>query len=444
MPLANARDDIPVTQSQSRLVGWVLVLAFVLRMICMLIFETHLNAREAEMGVIARNIVAGKGFIASILGPEQPTAFIPPFEPYFFALIHYCFGYTPVATGILIALRSILSVAAAYVAYRIVRDFWSERLAMPTLYTIAFYPPLIYYAAVCEYIVRPPFSVLAGLLIIWCLLAFARRPSLRRGCVVGVGFGLSLYVQSNFMTLIPFAMVWMAYVLWRHQSTTPGWRRFVPLLAPPLLVVLLLTPWTIRNYRAFEEIVVLRTGFGLLLWLANNPMATGDLFSVSEWYEPSFNMAPAQTLSPTVLAQVRQANEVERDRLLLQEALTFIKAHPKRYAQLTWTRLRSFWFVPPKPYSVWWKQAIAMAYGVYSCALLGLATAACILRRDLFTGLFALVLIHFTLLYSLVQSSYSYYRMDSEPFCLILALYTLQVLYDRWRSRTTSPLAFSV
>lgn len=207
------RDDVSL--SRPRLVWWVLAAAFLLRVLCMLIFGSHLYANEVEMGEIARNILAGNGFSLSLLGPTQPTAFSPPFEPYFFAMIHYVFGDTPVSYAVLILIRSALSVASAYVAYRIVLEVWSERLAVLVLFTIAFYPPFIYYSAISEYLVRPPFSVLMVLLIVWCLLYFERQPSLRRSCLVGGIFGLSLYVQSNVMSFIPFALAWMAYVLWR-------------------------------------------------------------------------------------------------------------------------------------------------------------------------------------------------------------------------------------
>ncbi|ETX05499.1 MAG: hypothetical protein ETSY2_22560, partial [Candidatus Entotheonella gemina] len=414
------RDD--VSPSGPHGVWWVLMAAFLLRLTCMLIFGSHLYADEAEMGEIARNILAGQGFSLSLLGPEQPTAFIPPFEPYFFALIHGVFGDTPLSYAILIAIRSALSVTSAYVAYRIVRDTWSERLAILTLCTIAFYPPFIYYSAISEYLVRPPFSVLLCLLIVWCLLHFERHPSLGRACLTGGVFGFSLYVQSNFMSFIPFALAWMAYVLWCSREPLQGWRKLLPLVAMPLIAMLLLLPWTVRNYRAFGELVPLRTGFGLLFWLANNPVATGDLLSVSSWYVPRFDMAPAQTLSPPLLAQVRQANEVERDRLLLREATQFITSHPERYLQLTLIRLRSFWLGPPKHHKTAWKQIAVAAYGTYSVVLLGLALTALAFRRDRVVWLFVLLVIHFMLLYGLVQASYSYYRMDSEPFCLILAL----------------------
>jgi hypothetical protein len=418
----------------SRLVWWVLASAFFLRILCMLIFGSHLYANEAEMGEIARNILAGKGFTLSLLGPDQPTAFIPPFEPYLFALVHYVFGDTPLSYAVLIAIRSALSVASAYVAYAIVRDAWSQQLAVLTLLTVAFYPPFIYYSAISEYIVRPPFSVLLGLIILWCLLHFERRPSLRRGYLVGAIFGLSLYVQSNFMSFIPFAMAWMAYVLWYDREHLRGWHKLLPLVAMPFITVCILSPWTLRNYRVFEEWVPLRTGFGLLFWLANNPVATGDVLSVSSWYEPRFDMAPAKTLPPTVLTQVRRANEAERDRLLLREAKQFIARHPGRYLELTLTRLRSFWLGAPKRRIIAWKQVAVAAYGAYSVALVSLAGIALAFRRDRVVCLFMLLAIHFILLYGLVQASYSYYRMDSEPVYLILALYTLAVLWDRYRT----------
>ena len=155
MQLSTLDDRDDVSPSGSRWVWWILATAFVLRLLCMLGFGSHQYANEAEMGEIARNILADNGFSLSLLGPRQPTAFIPPFEPYFFALVHYVLGDTPLSYAVLIMCRSALSVASAYIAYCIVRDVWSRRLAVLALCTIAFYPPfrelkIITYPTHCE------------------------------------------------------------------------------------------------------------------------------------------------------------------------------------------------------------------------------------------------------------------------------------------------------
>ena len=52
-----------------------------------------------------------------------------------------------------------------------------------------------------------------------------------------------------------------------------------------------MVPWTIRNYRVFGKFIVLRSNFGLELWLGNNP-AVPDTWS--PWLHPNDSLEEAQ------------------------------------------------------------------------------------------------------------------------------------------------------
>ena len=424
-------------QPESRVwrVGSVLIAAFLLRVLCMFVFGPHLDADEAEMGALARNILDGKGYQLSYLGPEQPTASVMPFEAYFFALGHYLLGYTPLSYAVLILLRCAVSVATAYIVYCIVQNEFSERLATLALIVTAFHPPFIYYSAILNTLIRAPFSVFVVILVVWSLLHFARHPSLPRSLLAGMIFGLGMFVQANLLVCIPFAWAWMGYVIWRPRAAIGRGPKWALLVAMPLAMMVVVAPWTVRNYHALGGFVALRTGFGTLFWLGNNPMATGDLSHVPRWDLPRFEVKSAQALSPDVLANLHHMSEIERDRRLLRESLAFIAAHPDAYLRLTLTRLRFFALGLPKQFTVLWKQVAYRLFKLYSGLLAALVLAALLFRRDRVVGLLMLMVFSFALIYSLVAFGYDYYRMDSELLCLILALFTLHSSWEWWQAR---------
>lgn len=428
----NNRTNKP--ESRVWLVGSVLISAFLLRVLCIFVFGSHLNADAAEMGTLARNIVAGNGYQLSFLAVEQPTAMIMPLEAYFFALGYYMWGETPLAYAVLILFRCAVSVATAYIVYRIVKSEFSERFAVLALVAAAFHPPLIYFSAIGPTLTRAPFSVFIVCLVVWCLLHFARHPSLPRSLLIGTVFGLGLLMQGNLLGCFPVAWVWMAYVLRRPRTASARGRRWVLLVAMPLAMIVVVAPWTVRNYLALGGFVPLRTGVGTQFWLGNNPMATGDDLWVT-WDAPQFEVEAARTLPPDLLAKMPQLSEIERDRLLLREALAFIAAHPDAYLRLTLARLRLFWLGQPRQYTLLWKQVVYRLYTWYSVALVPLGLTALVFRRDRVVGLFMLMASSFTLLYCLVTFGYNYYRLDSELLCLILALFTLNSSWEWWQAR---------
>jgi hypothetical protein len=78
--------------------------------------------------------------------------------------------------------------------------------------------------------------------------------------------------------------------------------------AAMLILLVAVSPWTIRNYHAFNRFVLVSTNGGTNMWMGNNPETTG-------YYQPP----PA--------AQASQ-NEAEWDKDLGQRAQAFIRADP--------------------------------------------------------------------------------------------------------------------
>lgn len=109
------------------------------------------------------------------------------------------------------------------------------------------------------------------------------------------------------------------------QPGRPFWRPVAwrPVVAGTFVLtlgmVLVVGPWTVRNYAALGALVPVSTNGGVNLWQGNNPNATGGFY----WSD-----------DPAVNPLLRVSDEVEQDRLGRRLALQWIREHPWDFLRL--------------------------------------------------------------------------------------------------------------
>ena len=216
---------------------------------------------------------------------------------------------------------------------------------------LAVYPPLIYLSGV---------FYAECLLIFWgavaVYLAVRSLPpgtSVRWGLATGVALGLATLTRTTLVVWIP--MVCIAW-LWKSAS---AWRTRLPLCAALLVgSTAIVAPWTVRNYFTFHCLVPVSSGFGEVLWRANNPFSTGsdhsdwDLFPNDElWNERLARLPPKQatpwrlntkTLRREIIAQRERFHDptLAADHVLGPLAIRYIAAHPLQTLVRSCRRLR--------------------------------------------------------------------------------------------------------
>jgi len=149
-----------------------------------------------------------------------------------------------------ILLDTAMVLLVYWIALRLARD---TRVALLAGLFYALWPGAIVVAK------RPVLDTWAGFFTVGCVAAFvwARdHPTSRwRLALVGLVAGVGIYVRP-FVVLLPLALALVA---------TPGggWRRrLLWMSAPTVIALLLLAPWTIRNYYEFHRFIATRTGLG--------------------------------------------------------------------------------------------------------------------------------------------------------------------------------------
>lgn len=151
-------------------------------------------------------------------------------------------------------LQILLDTAMVLVIYWIgARITRNARVGLLAAFLYAVWPGAIVYAKL------PVLDTWAGFFTIGCVAAFLwarERPASPWGLVLlGVLAGVAIYFRP-FVALVPIALALVA---------TPGggWRRrLVWVFVPTAIALLMLAPWTIRNYYEFDRFIPARTGLG--------------------------------------------------------------------------------------------------------------------------------------------------------------------------------------
>jgi 4-amino-4-deoxy-L-arabinose transferase-like glycosyltransferase len=188
--------------------------------------------------------------------------FHPPLYLYFVGGLSALFG-SLVAVQVAQCLAGALLVTATGLAGA--RAF-GERAGLAAAGLAALYPELVWFAS--HFWAETLFTALLW----WAmerLLAADAGGSTRAAAVSGILFGLAVLTRETVLYFLPVAALWLA---WRRAG---GARRAAWLLAASILVV---APWTVRNWLVFEAFVPVSTAGALNLWQGNTRLSRQEVY----------------------------------------------------------------------------------------------------------------------------------------------------------------------
>lgn len=306
----------------------ILGLALVIRLGAVLYLGDFRTPWVEDWENIARTLVT-RGYFGldsiSLYGPNPKgvTAFIPPVYPGFLALTIIFFGTS--AWNAVRIIQAILSVVSVGLIYWLGRSsFRRTDVALLAALAAAVFPPLI--GGVVE-INAGIFEVLSYELVVVLSLYALRQPTWWRWVIVGLALGFAALVKSTILALLPFLL----FYLWVNRAR-PFFRTVVqPFAIVVVFAAVVISPWTVRNYRVLGEFIPISSNGGVNFWIGNHPGASGEFI-----YPP-----------PELLKETDQLTEGARDRFFYQRAWSFIQQDPQQFARLL--GLKTFYFFWERP-----------------------------------------------------------------------------------------------
>jgi uncharacterized membrane protein YqjE len=161
----------------------------------------------------------------------------------------------------------------------------------------------------------------------------------------GVNEVLAALVGAALILLNPYSvLVFVPYSVWLLVFYRPERRKRAAIVLCIVFVVIGMAGslWALRNARSIGSFV-LRTSFGITLYVSNNNCARPSLYESEQsncyqLYAPNTDLAEAEKL--------KQMGEAGYDKMRLDETKAWIRSHHERFLRLTFARVANFWFPP--------------------------------------------------------------------------------------------------
>lgn len=395
---------------------------------------------------LAIRVLEGEGFsFATGWWPatraNQPTAHWSFLYVLFLAAVYGVFGPEPLAARIVQVL--IAGVLQPWLSWRIGTRVFGERVGLVSAGLTALYGYFVFYGGAL---------VTESLFMVACLWALDRATALAyrpgrgvwsRWVVLGLALGTAALLRQAFILIIPVILAWLFWELALRRRVTVA-KGFGPagatlrLAAAVAVLAACILPWTVRNYKAFGDFVLLNTNAGFVFFWANHPIH-GDRFI------PILPDGPTNYGS-MIPAKYQALNEAQLDRALMAEGIGFVKADPVRYVKLSISRIPEFFKFWPSADSGRGSNIVrVLSFGLLVPFVV--VGAGLVLlngwRQSPSGGLLLLAVAGTYSLAHVLTWTLVRYRLPVDAMAMPIAAYAASLLIERFAGRVSIPAAAS-
>lgn len=210
-----------------------------------------------------------------------PTVARAPLWPFIIAILASIFGPATLYPRLFFC---VIGAGTCALTYLFARDFFGQRIAIFTGLLASIYPGLFIYDG---WLYSESLYTFLQLAFCYSLYRLQYSAKLSWALLSGVCIALGALTRPNGVSLIAVVVVWMFVVctIARQQSWLFGLRSLFISAATAIILIL---PWTIRNYLVAHQFIPVAVGSGAVLSgayndtvLVDNPMGRGMWMSMS-------------------------------------------------------------------------------------------------------------------------------------------------------------------
>jgi len=310
---------------------WLIAFSFLARLVAAY-FTGDINDLQSasvnEWNILIRNFIKYKTYsFYTHLGEAIPSVYMPPFYPFLLYLIKSStsfLGLNFLYTTILIQI--ILSTYSIYLFYKISENFFSQKVSLINSIIFSLIPINLYASGQISSI---NIQILLSLLFLKFLLSILKREKEKDIIYISIISGLLILTRGEFV-LIFLAIVFYIFFQKKIQLNN--------LIKIAIITFLIISPYVVRNYIHFKEIIIVKS-LGYNLWKGNNQFANVEGYS-------NLNRIEFKDLKNKIdKIEKNKYYEINRDNTFLKESLDNLKKETPEYVGLFFKKLMSYYFI---------------------------------------------------------------------------------------------------
>ncbi|MEW6039938.1 MAG: glycosyltransferase family 39 protein [Elusimicrobiota bacterium] len=352
---------------------------------------------------VAYNIISGMGFIES---NGQPTYFRLPVYPLFLGSIYYIFGHNYfIAKAANSIVDSITVVILMLIAFKAFND---STISVITGILLAIYPPLLVYNGIIGTEILYTFLLSLSIYLLMY----------KRYMISGIVMGVATQCRSTTI-LFPFFFLILYFLLNKEKTFKVNLKKALAFVIPFIIILL---PWSIRNYRVFDVFTPVNVGAGHLFWSGTSIELKG------------MHAIGGKNDLGNVYPELQKYSMMKRDQIAFEKGFENIYRHPFGFIKLTAKKFIWFLFQPvgqvlAEKFS---PAAGKLLYFPHTLLVL-LAGAGIYFSRGAFRALLPVtsILLYFTIMHSII-STIPRYRLPIEPYILLFAVYSVFYIHNKY------------
>lgn len=337
-----------------RTICFIILLCFLLRLI--LVLSVDPRGDDTVDGIDyhqhALSLLNGEGYPL-----HGSLPFIrPPLYPFLLSIIYFFVGHETFLTARIF--NVFLDTLACFVFYKLILLVWNNRpTAILASLIYAVNPFYLFFNVRVR--VEAMFILLIASAVYFLIKEYKKGfPSLGNIALIGGVFGLACLCRSNATSIALLIPLWLIY------CNLKDWKKgvlvgFVFILGCGLVI----SPWSIRNYHKYGELIVITDGLGFAFWISNTDLKLSDLnaHNQQEYLE-------ADKLVWQKTAQVEQEiqgkNVKERDSYYLNLGFEYIRNNFPAWLRLNVLKFAEFWSPMARLDMQGWKAYLTLPFGL--------------------------------------------------------------------------------